>query len=232
MVRKTALTFIQGLFEVQEPGSFRWDEHLQDTEIVVTDETPLRLDVCGKRPGISVVRGPVRWGQTSLDEMQKTDLVTGSKQKTDLLPGTLSVNCCSRADLETEYLAWIVANHMWLLRSLFMYYTKIHEFGRGISIGSPSPAGAIVSGDNEGEWICTTVQIPFHLQVYGKVTPQQKLIQAIEMRMGVRGEVQAQQTPVRDALRGTSPNVPRIRGRVIRSVAFEQSLNVKSEKES
>jgi len=229
MVRKTALSFIQGLLATQDPGCFRWDDNPQNTEIVVTDESPLRLDVCGKRPGISVVRGPVRWAQTSLDEMQKSNLATGAKQKTDLLPGTLSINCCSRADLETEYIAWVVANHMWLLRSLFMYYTKIHEFGRGISIGSPSPAGAIVSGDNEGEWICTTVQIPFHLQVYGKVTPQQKLVQAVEMRMGVRGNVQAQQTPVRDPLRGTTPNAPRIRGRVIRDVAFEQSLTVLKE---
>jgi hypothetical protein len=229
MVRKSVLAFIQGVFEAQDPGSFKWQESLQDTEIVVTDESPLHLDVVGKRPAIGVVRGPVRWGQTSLDEMQKLDQVTGMKQKTDLLPGTVSINCCSRADLESEYLAWVVANTIWLLRDIFMKYTKIHEFGRGISIGSPSPAGAIVAGDTEGEWICTTVQVPFHLQVYGKITPKQNLIQAIEMRLSVRGNVQAQQTPIRDQLRGTAPNAPRIRGRVIRDVALVQSLNAKKE---
>lgn len=229
MVRKSVLAFIQGLFEAQDPGCFKWNDSLEETEIVVTDESPLRLDVIGKRPSISIIRGPVRWGQTSLDEMQGLNQVTGMKQKTDLLPGTVSINCCSSADLESEYIAWVVANHIWMLRGLFMKNTKIHEFGRGISIGSPSPAGAIVAGDTEGEWICTTVQVPFHLQVYGKVTPKQNLIQAIEMRMGVRGVVQAQQTPVRDPLRGTTPNAPRIRGRVIRDVAFAQSLNVKKE---
>ena len=223
------LSFLHGLFEAQDPGCFKWDPSLEDTELVITDEAPLRLDVVGKRPGITVVRGPVRWGQTSLDEMQKLDQVTGAKQKTDLLPGTISINCCSQVDLESEYIAWVVANHVWLLRELFMKHTKIHELGRGISIGSPSPAGAIVSGDTECEWICTTVQVPFHLQVYGRVTPQQNLIQNIEMRMSIRGEVQAQQTPVRDQLRGTTPNAPRIRGRVIRGVAFQQSLNVKKE---
>lgn len=247
MVRKITLSFIQGLFEQAEVGCFRWAEDLEETEVVVTDETPLKLDVVGKRPAISVVRAPVAWGQTSLDEMRSTDFRTGAREHTDLLRGTLSINCCSRVDLESEYIAWIVANHLWLLRRIFLKGTPIHEFGRGVQIGAPSPAGAIVSGDTEGEWICTAVTVPYFVQLAGRVTPlNQQVVRAIEAKLNIRGGAQLGPTGVRGQMTiaqekalaaaaaggatgavGTKP--PTIRGRPIRQIAFEQSLTVKKE---
>ena len=244
MVRKTTLSFIQGLFEQAGVGCFRWLEDLEETEIVVTDETPIKLSVVGKRPAITVVRAPVAWGQTSLDEMRSTDFRTGAREHTDLLRGTLTINCCSRVDLESEYIAWIVANHLWLLRRIFLKGTPIHEFGRGVQVGSPSPAGAIVSGDTEAEWICTPVTVPYFVQLVGRVTPlNQQVVRAIEARLGIRGGSQLGSTDVRGqetlADRETAEQIssqqpvtarpPSIRGKPIRQIAFEQSLTVKKE---
>lgn len=232
MVRKTTLHFLQGLFEQADTGYFKWSEDLEETEIVITDETPLRLDTVGKRPAITVVRAPVAWGQTSLDEMKSTDFATGAREHTDLLRGTLSINCCSRVDLESEYISWIAANHLWLLRRMFLKGTPIHEFGRAISIGSPSPAGAIVSGDTEGEWICTSVSVPFFIQLFGRVTPlNQQVVRAIEARMNVRFGARLGSSEVRGqtTVGGVSIRPPSIRGKPIRQVAFEQSLTVKKE---
>jgi hypothetical protein len=233
---------MQGLFEEADPGCFQWKERLEETEIVITDESPIKLDVVGKRPAISTVRGQVAWGKTSLDEMQEHNMGNDYRKHTDLVSGNMTINCCSREPLESEYIAWIVGNHTWLLRRLVMKRTPVHEFGRGQVIGAPSPAGAIVTGDTEGEWICTPIQIPFFLQITGQVTQlDQTLLRKIESRFNVRGGAQIGPTDVRGQMTkekaAGSPepdeevNVrpPTIRGRPIRNVAFEQSISVKKE---
>jgi len=236
MVRKTVLSFLQGLFQQANVDDFRWHPDPEETGIVITDESPIQLDAVGKRPAISTVRGTAAWGGTSLDEMQSYDMQTDAKTHTDLVSSTISINCCSRADLESEYIAWIVANHCWMLRRVLMQGTPIHDFGRKNQIGSPSPAGAIVAGDNEGEWINTTVSIPFFLQVSASVTPQNlQLLNEIGLGLGVRGAAQVGPTGVRRMGgagelvvddRGLNVREPTIRGRPIRSVAFTQQLKV------
>lgn len=244
LIRRLVLTFLQGLFEQQDPGCFQWNEDLEESEIVITDEAPINLERVGARPAISTVRGTVQWGQTSLDEKQTYNMATEQRTHIDLLRGTLSINCCSRVDLESEYIAWIVANHMWLLRRLLMKFTPVHEIGRGNSIGSPSPAGAIVSGDTEGEWINTVVTVPFFLQVGGKVTPLNlPALNSIEAKLGVQG-FQVCQTRTRPLLQGTSVQqvhqVPLLQGQIKGptiggkeiKVAFEQSITATAEEES
>jgi hypothetical protein len=233
---------MQGLFEKADPGCFKWHESLEETELVITDESPIKLDVVGKRPCISTVRGQVAWGKTSLDEMQTRSMSNDSRKHTDLLSGNMTINCCSREPLESEYIAWIVANHTWLLRRLVMKHTPVHEFGRGQVVGAPTPAGAIVTGDTEAEWVCTPIQIPFFLQISGKVTPLNlTLLKEIEAKFNVRGGAQIGPTGVRgqstkenasgSPAPGEEVNIrpPTIRGRPIRNVAFEQSITVTKE---
>lgn len=242
LIRKICLSFMQGLFAQAEPGSFHWEPNLEETELVITDESPIKLDVVGKRPCISTVRGTVAWGKTSIDEMQSSNLATDQRQHTDLVSGTMTINCCSRESLESEYIAWIVANHSWLLRRLVIKHTPVHEFGRGQVVGAPSPAGAIVSGDSEGSWICTPIQIPFFLQISGKVTPLNlTMLRGIEANLNLSGAAQVGPTGVRGQatletpagsvgpVEGLNVRPPTIRGRPIRQVAFEQSISVKKE---
>lgn|GEM_PF-1864618 len=241
LIRKTCLSFLQGLFQQAEAGCFRWLENLEETEIVITDESPIKLDVVGKRPCISTVRGAVAWGKTSLDEMQTKSMSSGQRKHSDLVSGTMTINCCSREPLESEYVAWIVGSHTWLLRRLVMKYTPVHEFGRGQTIGAPSPAGAIVVGDTEAEWVCTPVMIPFFLQISAKVTPLGlTLLKEIEANLSIRGGPQVGPTEVRRISAGGPPPEPQveeevnirpptIRGRPIRNIAFEQRISVTKE---
>jgi hypothetical protein len=118
-----------------------------------------------------------------------------------------------------------------------MKHTPIHEFGRGIQVGAPSPAGAIVAGDTEGEWINTVVMIPFFMQVYGMVTPQnQQLINKIDAQIRARGASQVGPTNVSNQVQTAPADVrtynlrePTIRGRPVRQVAFTQSMKVVEE---
>lgn len=165
------IAFLQTIFEKAPVGYFHWTSKEEETEIVITEENPIALEAVGQRPAISVVMGAVEWNASSLDEFQGMNPVTGEQKHTDLLPGMMSLNCCSRVGQEARFIAWQCARHIWILRRIFMQEPYIHEIGRRIRVGPVSPAGALVQGDTEAEWVASSVTIPFYLQWFEKVTP-------------------------------------------------------------
>ncbi len=169
-VRTLYVGFCQGLFAAAPLGSYHWSPSLEETEIVITDESPIHLDVIGKRPAISFTRGPVQSYSLGQDDMLSYEFDTGKKKKSILIPGTMSINCCSRNDLESERLAWIVAEQLWLHRELLMR-AGFFEIGRQFVIGAPSPPGSLVAGDSADEWVATTVSSPFQFYRTSQVTP-------------------------------------------------------------
>lgn len=174
-VRTLYVGFCQGLFAAAPMGSYHWTPSLENTEIVITDESPIHVDSIGKRPAISFTRGPVQSYSLGNDDMLTYEFETGKKQKSILVPGTMSINSCSRSDLESERLAWIVAEQLWLHRELLMQ-AGFFEIGRQFIVGSPSPAGSVVAGDGGDEWVVTTVSSPFQFYRTSQVTPLGKQI--------------------------------------------------------
>jgi len=160
-VRYLYAVFVQGVFYSLPRGSFHWEESLQDTEIVITAESPLQLGTLNDRPGITFTRSPVSFFQLGFDDMLLLDAKTGKKTKSLLIPGTMVINCCSKNDLESEQLAWVTAEKIWLLRDLLMQQ-GFYDIGRSLQVGSPSQAGAIVQGDGADEWFCTSIVSPYH----------------------------------------------------------------------
>ena len=99
----------------------------------------------------------------------------------------MSINCLSREDLESENLAWIVAEQLWMNRDLLMQY-GFFEVGREPSLGAPSPAGSLVSNDNGREWYVTTISCPFQFYRTGTLTPLGRAIVAgieLQLKTGV-----------------------------------------------
>jgi hypothetical protein len=169
--------FCQGLFSAAPPGTFRFSPSLTDTEIIITDENTINLEVIGKRPAINFTRGPVQSYSLGMDDMLTYNLETGQKKKSILVPGTMSINCVSRNDLESEFIAWIVAEQLWMNRELLMQ-AGFFEIGRQFIVGSPSPPGSIVSGDSGEEMYCTTVSSPFQFYRTSVNTPLNRHILA------------------------------------------------------
>lgn len=169
-VRVLFVSFVQGLFAESPVGSYHWDPDIDKTEIVISDESPIKLEVLNQRPAISFTRGPVQFYGLGLDDMQFYDMRTAKKTKAILVPGTMSINCCSRVDIESENIAWVVAEMLWLLRELLLKQ-GFFELGRHPQISSPSPAGSIVMGDQGDEWFCTTVSIPYQFPRMSNFTP-------------------------------------------------------------
>lgn len=169
-LRVLFVNFAQGLFNAAPPGNFHWNPDPNLSEIIITDESPIKRDSMQQRPAITFTRGPLQFYSRWMDDMMGFDFRTEQKTKSVLVPGTMAVNCISRVDLESEEIAWIVAEHFWLLRELLMKM-GFFDIGRNISISSPSPAGSLVTGDQSDEMSVTTLTIPFQFYRTSSFTP-------------------------------------------------------------
>lgn len=169
-VRSLFVGFFQGLFAASPVDAYHWDADDQVTEIYITNESVVRGEVIGVRPAISFTRGPVQFYSLGLDDMLNYDFRTGKKQKTVLVPGTMTINCSSRVALESEKIAWVCAEQLWLHRE-FLMKQGFFEIGRQPAIGSPSPAGSIIVADNADEWYVTSVSCPYQFYRTSQVTP-------------------------------------------------------------
>jgi len=170
-VVKCFIAFLQTIFEIAPPGHFHWCPTMEETEIVITEENPIKLATEERKPVISVLLGPTKFNASSLDDLLDVKASTAQEIHTDLLPGTMSLNCMSKVPQEARFIAWLCARTIWNLRKIFIRETLFHEVGRGISISSVSPAGALVVGDTEGEWHVVSANCPFFLQWTDSITP-------------------------------------------------------------
>jgi hypothetical protein len=178
------VAFVQGLFAAAPPGAYHWTEDVDRTEIYIAGETPIKSEHVGTRPGISFTRGPIQFYSLGMDDMLSFQFSTGQKTKSVLIPGVMSINCVSRNALESEKIAFVVAEHLWLLREQLIGSGLFFEIGRQPQVSAPSPAEGIVSGDAGDEWYCTAVSSPFQFPRMSQFTPLNKqIIQSIELRI-------------------------------------------------
>lgn len=191
--------FVKGLFAAAPKGEYHWEEG-ENTEIYVSGETPIRGAIVGARPAVSFTRSSVQFYSLGQDDMLRFNFNTGRKTKTVLIPGVMSINCCSRSDIESEHLAWIVAEHLWLLREVMMGRDLFFEIGRQPQISAPSPAEGIVAADAGDEWYCTTVASPFQFPRMSQFSPLNRHILQ-ELDLQIRQQVQcAKQSNVGPAM--------------------------------
>lgn len=159
-VRVLILGFLQGLFAEAPANSFHWSPDDQVTELIIRDENPIHVDTIAMRPCVSLTMGAINFYSLGMDDMYSYDVALDRKVKVVLIPGTVSINCCSRVPIEAHNLAWIIAEHLWLLRELLLK-AGFFEIGRNISVGPPSPPGSIIAADAADEWVCSTVSVPY-----------------------------------------------------------------------
>lgn len=193
-VRTLYIRFTQGLFYALPPGFYHWELNPNDTQISITDENPIKTDQVGDRPAISFTRGPVQFYSLGLGDVMERDLETGKETMSALVPGTMHINCCSRADIEADNIAWFVAEQLWLHRAMLMA-AGFFEIGRQPVIGACSRAGSIVVGDSADEWFCTTVACPFQFYRTSQTTPLNTSI-AHSIRMALRAQLPTSPTDI------------------------------------
>lgn len=185
-LRETFVGFLQGLFSAAPPslGCWHWEEDAENTEIIIRDESTVKEEVIGKRPLITLSRGPLQFATLGLDDMMKYEADIDKKTKGVLVAGTMNINCCSRVSIESESIAWVAMEYVWLLRDLLIANSLLFDTGMRPQMGSPSPAGSIIADGKGDEWICTTVSFPFQFIRTSAFTPLGKaIVRNIENRI-------------------------------------------------
>lgn len=199
-VRRLYVGFVKGLFSAAPPGSYHWSGGpsggtSDESEIWVSDEYPIDADKVGQRPAVSFTRGPVQFYSLGMDDMLSYDFHTGRKRKGVLIPGVMSIHCASRNDIESESIAWIIAEHLWLLRERLMKQ-GFFEIGRQFQIGAPSPAGSIVVNDSGKEWYAASVSSPFQFPRMSQFSPlNMQILDGIELEIKTQVRKIKQQGP-------------------------------------
>ena len=197
---RLCVIFAQELWREAPRGFFHWDEDQEHTEITITDDAPISPDVAEKRPAIVTVRSQTGWAGIGLDQMRDLKIRTGERVITDLLSGNVTLNCMSRVKTEAEYIAWVTANHFWVLRYILLKL-GFHDIGQRIQVTAPSPPGAIISGDTEAEIVNVSVVVPFHFQHTVKVT-EEGLVVLKKMETTVQTRAWARIKPTDHLLEG------------------------------
>lgn len=173
-LRRSFVGFVQGLFGLNPPGFFHWDIENETSEILITDEHPLKTTQLNVRPGVTFTRGPLQFNRLGVNDMATYDLETETIRKTTLVAGVMHINCCARIDIEADDIAWHIAEHIWLLRKELIANNKFFDISSMPAVGAPSPPGSLVEGDGGDELICTTVVVPFQFVRTGQITPNNR----------------------------------------------------------
>jgi hypothetical protein len=224
-ISRVCLGFLQGLFSEAPKGCFHWVADREQSEIVITDDLPIDYDVVNKRPAIASVRSATAFGNVAMDNMMETNLKTGSRLCTDLISGHITFNCLSRTKVEADNLGWLVGRHIWIFRHVFLR-SGFHEFGLGIQIGAPSPAGLLVSGAGDTEILTVPVTSPFRFQWTERITPlNTTTVGSMEFTMCSR--IQAL-TGITEAAEGPGSTGPGMRGTAIGARYSNQMNSLRS----
>ena len=188
-IRVLFASFVQGLFAAAPPNNYHWTNDDQTTEIIIRDENPIHVENYGERPCVNFTPGRAQFYSLGMDDLADYSFQTDGKTKSVLVPGTMSINVSSRNDIEAHDLAWVIGEHIWLLRDLFMK-KGFFELGRGIDISPPGPPGSVIPADQADGWYVSTVSVPWQFNRTSKFTPLgRRIVNSIETTFQLRDPV-------------------------------------------
>lgn len=167
-----------------EPASTAGGTDEEGTELIISDAGSVNTASVEKRPAIIVSRGPFAYGNTSLDQLLKKDpgLMSDTRVHTDLLSGSFVINCVSRVGLEAEEVATIVMKAIRVYRRELQKAGFFH-IGAMVQVGSETPAGALVQGDSDEDFINVPVSFPVYYQESWTVQKEAQLLNAISLKV-------------------------------------------------
>lgn len=160
---RAMISFLQGLFAQLDAGDWKWsgDPHL--TEIFIAGMTPITTELLSFRPAIIVGMEQVQFMNTTLHSMERVSSKSGNTLYRDILSGSFTINCISRAGVEARRLAWFVAFHVKALRTLLQRTGIFGQIGQDITIMAEQPPGALLQDSADGGAINVPVSLPFIL---------------------------------------------------------------------
>ncbi len=186
-IKNTALRFLQVVYAQRNIGDLRYIHNDEEgTEVKIVDQYAYQLDSNDKRPAIVGVRGGISWSNVGMSAgLQELNFRTGQEKRTDLLSGSVALNCLSRVGLEAEQMGSDVFN---LFKSFRSTLTKFGFFTvRSMNLGPEQ----LIESQGEADLFMVSVLIQCQVQDRWMLEPKS----AAELRKVVL-ETLADDTPL------------------------------------
>ncbi len=101
------LLILRELFS-QNKGVFAYNEDPELTKLHISDRLEIPKESQTAVPMIYLTRGRMGYSNLTIDNLQSMDLNTGAASYSDLIRGSMIINCASCEGLEAEHLASLV----------------------------------------------------------------------------------------------------------------------------
>jgi hypothetical protein len=163
-----------------------WSPNLDETEIVITDQTPLTLSTIGQRPAIVVIPGQAQFANLAIGNLEDLDPFTGNRIHRDLISSSLTYNCISRNGVEAGRIAWYLGSHIKKLRVFLQQQGPFTEIGQTVVFAPETPPGAIVPDAVDSSAINRAVIVPYQYPHRWEV--QDPLFQLETIRATIKGD--------------------------------------------
>jgi hypothetical protein len=222
---RTYLYFLRVLFESRPAGYYRWTEDNETTEVLIADQGPVGIEVMDRIPAVISERGDFSFSAIALDQHRFTNPTTGDREHADLLSGNMVIHCVAREGLEATRLACIVARGIIRFRRELTILGGFHEIRPNVVIGRESPAGALVEGDSDYNFVDVPVQSPLHLrETWGIGAIGQDVIKSIEGKLVAQPSLETLLCPEQKA---RTVRDPTYQGTLLREVGdLDQSIKI------
>jgi hypothetical protein len=176
------ISFLKWRFSTLPAGAYQWKPEAESSpdqagaEIFISADTPIKPQVVGKRPAITVLRSGAAFQGVGIGDLAYVDLQTGAQVRMDLIPTNLMINVLSRMPVEAESLAWFIQEQIFTFREeIVKSMPQLLYTGARASISAPSPAGALVES-TDFEWCVVVISLPAYLQHSTSKLPLNKKI--------------------------------------------------------
>jgi hypothetical protein len=123
------LLILRGLFG-QNAGVFEYNDDPESTRLYIADRFEIPKEVQTFKPTIYLTRGRMGFSNLSIDNLMAMNLNTGASSHSDLIRGSMIINCVSEEGLEAEHLASLVFVLLAGFKQKFLDM-KFHHFSVG-----------------------------------------------------------------------------------------------------
>jgi len=181
------LIWLQGLFRTRPSGYYQWNSNMDETEIVITDQNPDKIEKTNIRPIIATARGPATWAGTSMGQSIQHDLASPRTTYSDIIGTSMTLSVIAREGLEAQNIAYFIFRMIPVFKESIMRLGRIHAISNNVTLTQESQQGALVPGSSSPEWKMIQVIIPFYIQ--DVITSDEKdfysLMRAVNLHMGL-----------------------------------------------
>jgi len=154
--KRIFIGFAQSLFT--ENYAIPWTLDPKTTSILIGDKHFIESPLIEMKPAIIVSRGPMKWGQHTIDQRSQYNLTTLDKKFSDIIYGTIVYNVLSQNENVTERLA------DYLFTKLTGYKDQFRKNGinniTGISMGD----SVVLKNNTDIEFINVPISVNYSMQ--------------------------------------------------------------------